>query len=55
MPPLMKEKATNKAHKLLKEGAKIIIYCLFTLIERGSWMLVESRGGLHLLDHLKTL
>jgi len=26
-----------------------------TLIERGFWMLLESGGGPHLLDHLKTM
>ena len=29
MAPLREEKAINKAHKLLLEGAKIVDYCLF--------------------------
>ena len=32
MAPLREEKAINKAHKLLLEGAKSIDYCFLTLL-----------------------
>ena len=34
------EKATNKAHKLLSEGAKIIDYCLFNPTVEGEQKLL---------------
>ena len=36
MTPLREEKAINKAHKLLLEGAKIIDFCLFNPTVEGS-------------------
>ena len=33
--PLREEKAINKAHKFLLEGAKIIDYCLFNPFAEG--------------------
>ena len=38
MAPLREEKAINKAHKLLLEGAKIIDYCLFNPTVEGTWI-----------------
>ena len=36
MPPLREEKAINRAHKKLLEGAKIIEYCLVNPTVKGT-------------------
>ena len=38
MAPLRKEKAINKAHKLLSEDTKIIDYCLLIPTVEGAWI-----------------